>query len=878
MIKRARISKKMRVMFGCVSTLLFCLISACASDKQEAKEEIYQKLKENYNKLIINIGDETSSKYIKETETKVSAAKKIWDSMDKSEGRTYLWEDKAPAPNSSNHIMDTLGLLRQMAIVYTRNGSELKGNEQLLNDIVKGLIFVCENWYNKSVAVYGNSWNFTLGAPAEISTILSCIADKMEPEQKNYVFDCLKSYIILKAPETATCGNGLDAAMTALKTGYSLKKPEIIIASLKAVDIECKFKSGHGDGAWKPYNDGIYEDGSLIQHFNLPYNLSYGGVLLGNFANFVSVVHGTVFDLPKENYRFMQTWVTNGVEPFIYKGMGMSPVLGRAIVRSNNSHGSAKNMADSIYKLAKVSEEPMATLLKSMVKGIAMEDTVMPYTECSFEPLLKDEKIFPRGELKKHMQFPLMDRVAHLRGSFAFTLGLFSSRIRTFEKINGENTKGWYTGSGTTYIYNADQAQFSEYYWNTINMYRLPGVTLDTVEGSTKAYEGEFTSEKDWVGGTSVSGLYGVNGMDLEQWKVSLGAKKSWFMFDDEIVCLGADINSKDDRSIETIVENRKLNKNGDNAFVVNGANELKELGMQKNLDSVKWSHLNGNVEGADIGYVFPTPASLKCIREKRNLDTEVAPVIKDTSIYNHFLTFWYDHGKNPENATYDYILLPNKTAEQTKEYANNPDVSILANTKEVQAVKENKLGVVGANFWTNSGAEIGGIKSLNMASVMTREIANAIEISVSDPTMKQNEIQLEIDKTGYQVLSSKSGYQQMENTDNIKVEQLNPKIKLKIDTKNAHGKTFTVKILTDSKSENPKSSFSTEKDTFAIQKSVCVKPYSEKELYKLAYIDPPSEVIKETLNSQKWTTLWLSQQKWDKVKFQWGQTCVRFV
>ena len=768
-------------------------------------EEIFQKLKENYNKLIINTGDKTSSTYIKETETKVSAAKKIWDSMDKSEGRTYLWNDKVPAPNSSNHIMETLGLLRQMAIVYTRNGSELKGNEQLFNDIVKGLIFVCENWYNKSVAVYGNSWNFTLGSPAEISTILSCIADKMEPEQKNYVFDCIKSYVTLKALETATGGNRLDAAMTALKTGYSLKKPEIIIASLKAVEIECKFKSGHGDGAWKLYNDGIYEDGSLIQHFNLAYNLSYGGVLLGNFANFVSVVHGTVFDLPKENYRFMQTWVINGVEPFIYKGMGMSSVLGRAIVRTNNSHGSAKNMADSIYKLAKVSEEPMATLLKSMVKGIAMEDTFTPYTESSFEPLLKDEKIFPRGEMKKNMQFPLMDRVAHLRGSFAFTLGLFSSRIRTFEQTNGENTKGWYTGSGTTYIYNADQAQFSEYYWNTINMYRLPGVTLDTTERSTKSYDGEITSKKDWVGGTSVSGLYGVNGMDLEQWKVSLGAKKSWFMFDDEIVCLGAGINSNDDRSIETIVENRKLNKNGNNAFVVNGANELKELGMQKNLDSVKWCHLNGNVEGADIGYVFPTPASLKYIREKRNLDTEAAPWIKDTSIYNHFLTFWYDHGKNPESATYDYILLPNKTAGQTKEYANNPDVSILANTKEVQAVKENKLGVVGANFWTDPGAEIGGIKSLNMASVMTRETANAVEISVSDPTMKQNEIQLEIDKTGYQVLSTKSGYQQMENTDNIKVEQLNPKIKLKINTRNAHGKTFTVKILTDSKSEKSK-------------------------------------------------------------------------
>ena len=53
------------------------------------------------------------------------------------------------------------------------------------------------------------------------------------------------------------------------------------------------------------------------------------------------------------------------------------------------------------------------------------------------------------------------------------------------------------------------------------------------------------TNPYNWVGGTDIEGLYGA-------------AHKSWFMFDDEIVCLGSGINSSDNRIIETIIETVK--------------------------------------------------------------------------------------------------------------------------------------------------------------------------------------------------------------------------------------------------------------------------------------------------------------------------------
>ena len=62
---------------------------------------------------------------------------------------------------------------------------------------------------------------------------------------------------------------------------------------------------------------------------------------------------------------------------------------------------------------------------------------------------------------------------------------------------------------------------------------------------------------QDWTGGASLNGTYGVAGMHLVSEIGSLEARKSWFMFDDEVVALGAGISMTEERAAETIIENR---------------------------------------------------------------------------------------------------------------------------------------------------------------------------------------------------------------------------------------------------------------------------------------------------------------------------------
>lgn len=93
----------------------------------------------------------------------------------------------------------------------------------------------------------------------------------------------------------------------------------------------------------------------------------------------------------------------------------------------------------------------------------------------------------------------------------------------------------------------------------------------------------------------------------------------------------------------------------------------------------------------------------------------------------------WIDHGVDPGGATYAYVLPPGASNEETKTYAAEPRVRILANTEAVQAVHHEGLGLTGIVF--HEMGSIGGI-SVSRPCVV---LVDADQISVADPA-QQNE------------------------------------------------------------------------------------------------------------------------------------------
>ena len=211
-------------------------------------------------------------------------------------------------------------------------------------------------------------------------------------------------------------------------------------------------------------------------------------------------------------------------------------------------------------------------------------------------------------------------------------------------------------------------------------------------------------------------------------------------MFDGQIVCLGAGItNSGESSPVESIIENRRLRAEADNVLTVNGEAEalpVQEAGLEDivsgsadvsgtSIPNVSWAHLEGNVEGSDIGYYFPGGDQTISVRKGKNAGDWSLIGTSEGAASETYLEMWFDHGANPKNDTYEYVLLPGLSAGETESYSKEPGITVLANTPFVQAVSTADGLLTGANFWTDQPAQLGALSVNRAASVMTEESDN---------------------------------------------------------------------------------------------------------------------------------------------------------
>ena len=110
----------------------------------------------------------------------------------------------------------------------------------------------------------------------------------------------------------------------------------------------------------------------------------------------------------------------------------------------------------------------------------------------------------------------------------------------------------------------------------------------------------------------------------------------------------------------------------------------------------------------------------------------------------------WFDHGKRPENASYQYIVVPNVTDEVLSQSSDsNRNIEILANTSEIQGVRHSNYGICQIAFYKAGEVEILKDTKVRMDSqgmAMIKMDGNEIEkLSVSDPSRKLSRITMTI-------------------------------------------------------------------------------------------------------------------------------------
>ncbi|MDR6550462.1 polysaccharide lyase family 8 super-sandwich domain-containing protein [Paenibacillus qinlingensis] len=670
----------------------------------------------------------------------VTAAQTNWDTMNKSAGRTYLWSDLATT-TESEHVSGSYARLEAMTLAYVTRGSSLKDNAAMLADIISGMDWMYTNRYNTSVVYrgYDNWFDWQISSPLSINNITTWIYSSLTSTQITN-WHAVIDYQALQWSTGLTGANRVWACNIKITSGIIVKNSAKIILGRDQLSPVFDYVTS---------GEGMYSDGSFLQHTALiAYNGGYGINLIDNLTKVMYIIAGSTWDITDSDVDNIFQWVYNAFEPLFYNTNMADMVKGRNISRKGNDDLGLSSMGALGASVARMAlSAPSAddrAEYKSMVKKWMTEatsptkysDLIMISSIVQAKQIMSDPSVTMRDELVMNKQYPNMARAIHLRPGFAFGISMSSNKIGNYELINNENLKGWHTGDGMTYLYDADLTQYKDNYWPTVNSYRLPGTTVNQNTTATA----NAKNPNSWVGGTEISGLYGATGMQYTANGYNLSAKKSWFQFDDEIVSLGAGITSTDNKVVESIVENRKLNSSGNNALTVNGTTKSTALGWSETMTSVSKIHLAGNVAGSDVGYYFPTAATIKGVREARtdnwysvNLSADPAYL---TNYTRNYVNMWFDHGTNPTNGTYAYVTLPGKSSTQVDAYAANPDITVVENSADAQAVKENSLGILGINFWNDASKTVSGVTSNKKASVLVRTGENGTEVSVSDPTL----------------------------------------------------------------------------------------------------------------------------------------------
>lgn len=713
----------------------------------------------------------------------------------------YLWSgyengEIGDAETSYNRLL-------AMAKAYELTGTSLSPSvkTRLREAIAEGMEFLNTNWYNASVAQTNQWYKFEIGVPKAILDLTVLMHDELVEMGQQSVITSHMDATSHFSPHPAHSRTATSEPRYNYMTGANLVEKSLLV-SLRGIvnkdSTDLVLARNHVVDVleYVTEGDGFYEDGSFIQHGNVPYTGSYGLVMIDVLPSLLGLLSGSNWEVNDPRIDHIYEWMYNSFEPVFFRGLLMDMVRGRAISRYHIQDWNAgRSYLLGLSEIAEFAPPADAEYFKANVKAWADSEL--------FDNFYRGLSIYRIGRIKAvmndntlpsieapvyHKQFPAMDRIVHHRPDFSFAISMFSNRIRAYEyqgPPQEENRRGYYTGEGMTYLYNDDVRQFNNAYWPTVDAKRLPGITVDYGQVRADGSGSSYRSSEHWVGGTDIAGLYGVAGMRVDGWNNTLAGNKSWFMFDDEIVALGSGITSTDNRPVETVVENRQLNAAGDNVLTVDGQAKPTSLSWSETMSGVQWAHLSGDSGGGDIGYYFPGGAAIHGLREARSGKwSDINPYIQrgeeNVTHTRNYLSLVFGHGHNPVNETYAYVLLPNRSAALVSQYASAPDIEIIENSSDVQAVKEHQLQIVAANFWQDGVHIADIIKSNKKSSIMTRIDGNELEVSVSDPTqLNTGTIEVEIARSAADVITSDP---------RVTISQLSPTVRLQIDVNGAKG------------------------------------------------------------------------------------------
>ncbi|MFT2009990.1 polysaccharide lyase family 8 super-sandwich domain-containing protein [Pontibacter sp. 13R65] len=589
-----------------------------------------------------------------------------------------------------------------LARAFSNSASAHYGSETVRQAVISTMNY----WLSLNPAPTSSNWfHYAISLPRDIGQALICMrygpSEGISSTLESQMITWMTKGVNITTPPGNTGSNLTDIAqhyiMRACLTQNASLLKLAVTETAKTIAVTAK--------------EGIQADQSYTAHGAQLYIYGYGSVFISGITNIGAYVKGTSYAFNPEQIAIISNFVRRG---FIKVSRGSYTdfnVFGRGISRPNAGLA-------GINQIKKTKDIDIPTNSAEYDVALARMNGQQPP---SFQ-------VNP-----EHLHYWRTDYTLHHRANYLFGLRSVSTRTVKSENGNGENLKGYYLTEGVNYIaVNGDEYLniYPVWDWNKLPGTTVPEITTYPVRTGWGANPGKSV----FVGGVS-DGTYGASTYRMNDYGTT--ARKGWFFFDDEIVCLGAGITSSASQSINTTLNQCLLS----GPVTVSSGSASSILSSGNHNLPLKWAWHN------EVGYYFPEITNARLSNQAQsgswksiNSGGSADPVTRNV------FKLWINHGTAPSNGNYSYIILPGKpTAQEMASYSAS-HLRVLSNTDTVQLVSNSTLDQWQAIFYAAGSFTADGITlevDRPCALIIKNVTQPEVTIAAADPSQLQSTIGL---------------------------------------------------------------------------------------------------------------------------------------
>lgn len=550
--------------------------------------------------------------------------------------------------------------MNDMAMFHYAHGKDLESEfrELLETSIVSAFDFwmakdpKSENWWHNRIEVQ----NY-------IGPLMLLMEASLTPAQMAAGLDVMQR----GGPPSMTGANLAWVTQNYITQGLLTRNPDMLREGFDRMAAEIHISEG----------DGIQQDFSFHQHGKLPYVGGYGTIFASTVARFAWLADGTRYQFPAERIELLTSLVLDCMRWMIYSGKMDRSMIGRNLTRKNSGGPFDGRILDYLARVDNPRQDEILAWKRHLDSG---------------QTLVEGNRHFWRS-----------DYMVHRRRNYFCSLRLLSDRTTGTEGMNGENLLGYHLAKGIQWILRTGGENLGDFF-AVADWRRLPGTTTAQFPIPSRWQENagrlnwvKSQGRESFVGGVS-DGTYGAAVLVFSGEKLlsrdhefaediaEPRFRKAWFFFDEEFVVLGTGITYQGDEPVVSTVNQANLSgvvqTDGAGGTAIDPDGEIR-------LRAPAW------VAHSGMGYVFPGKQLDEVVVRVEERLTDWPGI----NIWNAadptpagIFTVWIDHGIQPRDVTFNYIVLPDGSPDVLVACTENPPVSVLSNTHAIQAVTHSKL------------------------------------------------------------------------------------------------------------------------------------------------------------------------------------------